>query len=245
MKGDITPAAPCQQHFTLTRTPDRFGSNVTYFLEQAGLDTVQAFDLGLGHSCVGLAGTIAAWWILQYVGRRTLYLHGLAWMSTILLIVGFLGIPKSSDAIAYVTGTLMFIFTLAYGLTIGPVCYLLVSEIPSTRLRIKTVALARNCNNIASIAANFLNNPILNPTAWNLRGKGGFVWIGFSILSWVWAYYRLPEPKGLSVGEMDVLFEHNVPARKFQAVKVDEFRANNLKVDRSTDNLVAATKPEV
>lgn len=125
----------------------------------------------------------------------------------------------------------MFIFSFTYDITIGPVCYCLVSEMPSTRLRIKTVALARNVYNIASIVANFLNNPILNPTAWNLRGKGGFVWVGFAILSLVWTYFRLPEPKGKSPGELDVLFERKVSARKFGSTKVDEFSSDSLKLD--------------
>jgi MFS transporter, SP family, general alpha glucoside:H+ symporter len=106
------------------------------------------------------------------------------------------------------------------------------------------VALARNCFNIASIAANFLNNPILNPTAWNLRGKGGFVWCGFTLLSWIWTYYRLPETKGLSAGTLDVLFEQKVPARRFHSVDVDEFRADRLQGDYSTDVLVTTGKSE-
>lgn len=151
-------------------------------------------------------------------------------MFIILVVIGFLGIPEPSDSVAYASGSLLMIFTLTYDITVGPVCYCLVSEMPSTRLRIKTVALARNCYNIASIAANFLNNPILNPTAWNMRGKGGFVWCGFCFLSLVWAYYRLPEPKGKSAGELDVLFEQQVRARDFTKVKADPFRSTTLKV---------------
>jgi hypothetical protein len=49
------------------------------------------------------------------------------------------------------------------------VCCCLVAKISSTRLRIKTVTLKPNCCNNASIATNFLNNPILT----GLRGKGG------------------------------------------------------------------------
>ena len=144
-------------------------------------------------------------------------------MFSILVIVGFLGIPAPSYAIDVATGTLLFIFTFTYDITVGPVCYCIVSEIASTRLRIKTVALARNAYNVTSIWVNFLNNPILNPTAWNLRGKGGFVWCGFALASFIWAYYRLPEAKGLSAGELDILFEKKVPARKFHEVQVDEF----------------------
>ena len=206
-----------------------FGGNVIYFLEQAGFDPEQSFNFGLGQHAIALFGTVVAWWVMEYVGRRTLYIWGNVIMFVILVIIGFLGIPEPSPAIANASGALLMLFTFVYDVTVGPVCYCLVSEIPSTRLRIKTVAMARNCYNIASIVANFLNNPILNPTAWNLRGKGGFLWCGFALLSVVWSYYRLPEPKGLSAGEMDVLFENRVPARKFKSVKADEFRSDNLK----------------
>ena len=35
-------------------------------------------------------------------------------------------------------------FVITYDLTVGPICYCLVAEIPSTRLRITTAVLARN-----------------------------------------------------------------------------------------------------
>ena len=133
---------------------------MTYFLQQAGFSASKAFAFNLGKQGVALLGTVMAWFIMQYVGRRTLYLCGLASNFLVLVIVGFLGIPEPSTAIAYVTGVFLYFFTLAYDLTVGPVCYCVVSEIPSTRLRIKTVALARNCYNVVSIAANFLNNPM-------------------------------------------------------------------------------------
>jgi SP family general alpha glucoside:H+ symporter-like MFS transporter len=202
---------------------------VLYFLQQAGFSTRQSFQFNLGHNAIALAGTICAWWVMEYVGRRKLYLWGLAVMFSILMVVGFLGIPPPGQGLAYGSGTLLMIFTFTYAITVGPVCYCMVTEIPSTRLRIKTVAMARNAYNILSIAANYLNNPILNPTAWNLRGKGGFVWAPFALVSLIWAYFRLPEPKGRSAGEIDVLFEQRVPARKWSKLQVDEFRSGNLK----------------
>lgn len=200
-----------------------FGGNVVYFLQQAGFAPERSFDFGLGMGGLALAGTIIAWFILPRVGRRTLYLAGLSVMLFVLLAVGFMGIPAPVEAIGWASGALMMVFVVTYDLTVGPVCYCLVAEIPSTRLRIKTVVLARNAYNIASIAANFLNAPILNPTAWNLRGKGGFIWSGFCLGCLVWTYFRLPETKGLASSEMDVLFEKRVSARKFRETDVTVF----------------------
>ncbi len=44
----------------------------------------------------------------------------------------------------------------------------------------------------------------------------------------MWTYFRLPEPKGLTYAELDVLFENKVSARKFRIVEVDPYRSDNL-----------------
>ena len=61
---------------------------------------------------------------------------------------------------------------------------------------------------------------MLNPSAWNLRGKAGIVWASTCLLSHVWTFFRLPEPKGLTYCELDVLFENKASARKFRRFRV-------------------------
>jgi SP family general alpha glucoside:H+ symporter-like MFS transporter len=208
-----------------------FGSNVVYFLEQAGFNPAKSFGFGVGENALGFVGTMCSWFVMRYVGRRTLFLLSLGIMFTILALVGFMGIPPNPpEALGWISGGLLLLFVFTYDLTVGPVCYCLVSEIPSARLRIKSVVLARNYYNVASIVANFLNPPILNSSAWNLRGKGGFIWCTFCFLSFVWTFFRLLEPKGLSAGEIDVLLERGVSARSFSKVKADLFRSTNLKI---------------
>lgn len=201
-----------------------FGGNVIYFLQQAGFDSEQSFSFGVGTNGLALAGTIAAWFVLPRVGRRALYLSGLAVMLVVLMAVGFMGIPAPVPALGWASGALMMLYVVTYDLTVGPVCYCLVAEIPSTRLRIKTVVLARNSYNIACIGANFLNPPILNPSSWNLRGKGGFIWSAFCLFCLVWSYFRLPESRGRSAAELDMLFEKGVSAREFRDHYVEPFR---------------------
>jgi MFS transporter, SP family, general alpha glucoside:H+ symporter len=73
-----------------------------------------------------------------------------------------------------------------------------------------------------------LNPAILNPTAWDLKERGAFIWAAFAGLSLLWAYFRLPEPRGRTPAELDVLFERKVSARQFSTVEVDPFRSNHL-----------------
>jgi hypothetical protein len=37
----------------------------------------------------------------------------------------------------------------------------------------------------------------------------------------IWCWFRLPETKDRTFGEIDLLFENNIPARKFKHTKVD------------------------
>lgn len=39
----------------------------------------------------------------------------------------------------------------------------------------------------------------------------------------IWCWFRLPETKDRTFGELEVLFENRVPARKFKTTKADQF----------------------
>lgn len=56
------------------------------------------------------------------------------------------------------------------------------------------------------------------------------------LLSTIWVFFRLPEPKGRSYAELDVLFERRVSARKFAKTKIDVF-AETLGDDDKTKRL--------
>ncbi|ETS75825.1 hypothetical protein PFICI_12769 [Pestalotiopsis fici W106-1] len=196
----------------------------SYFFQQAGLDASNAFTLTLAQYCIGAFGVFASWFLMGWFGRRVLYLTGLGLMAIILAIIGFIGLAGRSNVGAqWAIGAMILVYTLIYDSTVGPVCYALVSEIPSTRLKTKSVVLARNSYNITGIVNNIITPLMINPTAWNWGAKSGFFWAGSCALCFVWAYFRIPEPKGRTYGELDVLFEARVPARKFKKATVEGF----------------------
>lgn len=104
---------------------------------------------------------------------------------------------------------MMIIWLFVYDSTVGPLAYAIVGEVSSSRLRSKTVALSRLSYNVFSVTFGVMmpymlvshaldrqsSTNVQNPTAWNLRGKIGFLWAPICALCWVWAYYRLPEMK--------------------------------------------------
>ncbi|KAH8897244.1 maltose permease MAL31 [Thozetella sp. PMI_491] len=209
------------------------------FMKQAGLSTDSAYGMNLGQTGIGLAGCIIAWWIMTYVGRRTLYLTGLASMFVILMIIGFLGIPTSTSQTSWAVGSLIIIMLFIFQLTVGPACYTIVAEVPSTRLRIKTVAFARAAYNAAGFITNVLMPKIVGANDWNWGAKGGFFWAGIDLLFLIWTFFRLPEPMGLTYSELDLLFEHKVSARKFSQEAADVLKPELEEVGRRGEKAAA------
>lgn len=205
----------------------------TVFYQRAGLPVAQSFNMSLGQYAIGFFGTIFSWFLMMRFGRRTLYVGGLAILAALLLIVGFISIAPETNSTAWATGSLLLVYTFFYDSSVGPVCYSLVAEISSVRLRIKTVALARNLYNCFSIVNGVIIPYMLNVDAWNWCGKAGFFWGGLALLCWVWAFWRLPEPKGRTYAEMDALFKRRIPARKFATTNVDLFHEDDEETVRT------------
>jgi hypothetical protein len=60
----------------------------------------------------------------------------------------------------------------------------------------------------------------------------GLFWVGITLLCIVWCIFRLPESKDRTYAELNVLFEHRVPAWKFKGAKVDAFRGESIAIHR-------------
>ncbi len=190
-----------------------FMSYSSYFYIQAGLDESNAYSLSLGQWAIGAAGTVCSWFLVSVYGRRTLYLAGEVGMFSCLLIIGC--IPGVIGAQQWAIGSMLLLFTFIYDVTVGPVCYSLVAELPSTRLRTKTVVLARTTFHVTGLVVAVLIPRQLNTSAWGWGPRAALFWAGSCFLCIVWTFARLPEPKGRTYGELDVLFARKTPARRF------------------------------
>lgn len=194
----------------------------TSFYEDAGLSSIYSFDLTMGQYGFGVIGTIGSWFLMRLAGRRDLYMYGGTALFTLLMVIALTSFSKSSGA-EWAIGSMLLVFTFTYDLTVGPVCYSLVAELPSTRLRAKTIVLARNVYNVGGIISNIITNYQLTKTAWNWGAKSGFFWAGSCLLFVTWMFFRLPEPKDRTYAELDILFQQKVSARNFKKTEVDPY----------------------
>ncbi|ORY84128.1 general substrate transporter [Leucosporidium creatinivorum] len=191
----------------------------TFFFTRAGLPTDKAFALGLGNYCIAFAGGITSWFLQYRFGRRTLICAGLFFMSPLMFLVGALDFA-TSNAGRWAQSIMLMIWFYFYGSCLGPIPYVIAAEVPAMKLRAKTLALARMLYYAVLISASVLSPYFLQ--TWNLKGKAAFPAFGFTLLSLIWSFVRLPEMKGRNFEELDILFGLKVPARQFSSYVITE-----------------------
>ncbi|KAI5956148.1 hypothetical protein CANMA_004577 [Candida margitis] len=208
----------------------------TYFYEQAGLDLSNAFTFSIIQYCLDIIGTFGSWFLSQKLGRFPIFFGGLCTQAVILLVTGGLGLSSSTGA-SWGIGSMLLVYTFVYDLTVGPMCYCIVPEMPSAKLRQKTVMLSRFLYNVSGIVVGILSSYMLNPTEWNWKAKTGFFWAGFAIVASIWTWFELPETKNRTFAELDKLFEQGVPARKFKHTVPKTFDAGEMMEKLGNDGI--------
>ena len=194
-------------------------SFAAYFYSKIGFSQKQSFDITVGMQGVAILGNFLAYFLMNRVGRRKLYLIGLSAQLTILLAAGIVSVFAETTRTLWAMAGLIILFIFVFDLTVGPMTYVLVAEIPSSRMRVKTVALARTAYNLCALVTNVLQTNMLNTLSWGWRGKSCFFWAGVCALSLVYVWFRVPETAGLTYLELDLLFEKRAGARKFEGVR--------------------------
>ncbi|KAK1464104.1 sugar porter family MFS transporter [Colletotrichum melonis] len=213
-----------------------FAYNSVYFFQQAGLNPQDDYNLNVGGTALALVGTVVNWVALMpYFGRRRIYLWGMFSMSTILFIIGVLDrigrLPNApSSPIGWVQACLTLVWTFIFQLSVGQLGWAIPAEVGSTRLRQKTICVARSTYYVMNLLANAFQPFFINPNALNLKGTTGFVWGTSAFLTFVWAFFRLPETKGRTYEELDYLFHNNTATRQFDKTEVDVFEGGYEKV---------------
>lgn len=191
----------------------------SYFFELAGLSTSLSYSLSIGVTVLGLVGTMLSWLLINTAGRRPSFICGTIALAIIELLIGILAVLPStlSGATGPVFGqsALVIVFACVYFLTIGPMAWAIFAEIPSSRLRSRTIGLGILTQNLFGIILSIAIPYLINPDEADLKGLIGFIFAGLAALGAAWSFWRIPETKGRGFAELDRLFEMRVATRKF------------------------------
>lgn len=199
------------------------GGTPAYFFVQAGLNPSISFDFSVGGLGLACIGTIVSWFLLAYVGRRTLYTWGLGLLAAIMLIVGIMASVSNSKGSSFGQAGLVLLWLWSYYLTVGPVCYAIIAEIPASNVRNKSICLSRISYYLSQVVGNVIYPYMINPTEANWHGKTGYFFAGTGLLFFIWSFFRLPETKDRTFEELDILFVSGVKARSFTEYRVDAY----------------------
>lgn len=192
----------------------------TVFLQSAGMAETMSFNYSMAIQSTNIVATGIAIYLMGRLGRRTFYLFGTTSVFCSQILIGIFGairIPNYEIGVA----VCMILINLCFKLSLGPACYTIIGESPSSRVRAQTIVLARAAYIISNVVLNQIVPRQLSKEAWNWGAKAGFFWAGTGLLGIVYVFFRLPETRNRSTLELDHLFEQKIAARKFKGTVVD------------------------
>jgi len=193
----------------------------TYFFELAGFNTSNSFSLGVGTLGIALVGNLLGIAFTNRLGRRPIFVWGMVACTVDTLLIGILSLIPGTGAL-WAMGIFTMVYMLVYQGGIGPLAYCIYAEISSARLRSKTVAWGVGVNQVSALIINVINPYLINPDEANLQGKVGWIFGGMGVIFTFWSWFGIPETGGRTIDEIDILFEHKVPARKFRDYKIND-----------------------
>ncbi|ATY62915.1 General substrate transporter [Cordyceps militaris] len=149
--------------------------------------------------------------VADSLGRRRSLIATAGSQGVVLFIIGIYGRVQPPvkgqpvTAFGYVAITCIYLWAASFQFGWGPACWILVSEIPTARLRALNVSVAA--------ATQWLFNFVAARTVLTMQstmGRAGygmyFMFGSFCFLMGVFVYFFVPETKGLSLEKMDELF---------------------------------------
>ncbi len=163
---------------------------------------IAATALGVGVVNVGF--TILAVRIIDRAGRRPLLIIGLIGMVVSLVLLGVVFLQGSTSGAAGLLATVCLgLYIASFAISLGPVFWLMISEIYPLRIRGTAMSVA----SIANWGSNFLV-ALTFPVLLAALGGAGSFWLFavLGIVAWIFVYFRVPETKNRTLEEIEASF---------------------------------------
>ncbi|CEI65539.1 unnamed protein product [Fusarium venenatum] len=202
-------------------------SNAPYFLNQTGMDnhtTVMLLQIAV--SC-GVVSAIMNVFAMLKFNYRTLMFFGVSVCLAMYLAMGIAGTMSRTPATLTVIGVAVAFPSLSYGPAVGA-SMSVAGEVSSIKLRAKSLALGQAFSSIVSTIWQIILPYLFNRDQADMGGNIGWIFFGMAAIYFVVLYFDVPDTKGRTYEELNLMFEKGVPARQFGSYRLDN--ANELAV---------------
>ncbi|CAI7595655.1 unnamed protein product [Penicillium manginii] len=190
-----------------------------------GIGDRQSFLIQIGAQILSMSGAIVSFSVSDGIGRRPMFLAGCIGLTGLLLCMGIAGSVSTSTATRAAVG-FYTMYNFFYNAGVGSNVYTIASEVPTSILRTKTLAIALSISAAVNTMWSFVAPYMFNPGYGNLKAKIGFVYGAFMLIFAVLAFFFVPETRRRTYEELDELFMNRVPTRQFRGyVTMAEQRA--------------------
>jgi SP family galactose:H+ symporter-like MFS transporter len=150
---------------------------------------------------VNVLMTVVAIFLMDRVGRRPLLLIGLAGMMASLVVLGVaFFMPGLSGNVGFITTGSLMAYVGFFALGLGPVFWLLISEIYPLKVRGLAMSIASEANWGSNLVVAFTFLTLVN-----LLSRSGTFWL-FALVAagaWAFTYLMVPETKGKTLEEIE------------------------------------------
>ena len=167
---------------------------------QGGASVATALGVGM----VNVGFTVLAVRIIDRAGRRLLLIVGLIGMVISLALLGLVfALGATSGAAGLLATVCLALYIASFAISLGPVFWLMISEIYPLRIRGTAMSVA----SIANWGSNFLV-ALTFPVLLAAFGGTGSFWLftGLGIVAWFFVYFWVPETKGKTLEEIEASF---------------------------------------
>ena len=179
--------------------------------------TVSAIWASVGVGAVNLLFTIVSVYFVDRLGRRKLFFTGLTGITVSLILLGicFAFSALLGDAGKWLSVTLVFFYVAFFAISIGPLGWLIISEVFPQKLR----GLG---SSIGSLSVWFFNSIVsftffkivhaftisgteIYVEGENLGNPAGAFWFYavVALAALIWGYFYVPETKGISLEKIE------------------------------------------
>lgn len=198
----------------------------TPFLESTGALS-DSFAISMVFTAVNVGSTPLSFWTVERFGRRFILIMGAFGMLVCQFLVAIIGVTVGfnythlladgetsiADNISAVNAQIAFIaiFIFWFASTWGPGAWIVIGEIFPLPIRSRGVALSTASNWLWNTIIAVITPYMVHEDRGNMKSSVFFVWGGLCTCAFVYAYFLVPETKGLSLEQVDKMLEETTP----------------------------------